>query len=420
MDNRRTLITIAGLVLLFVLALSGLTWVNFRYAAQNPGGNDFLPRWIGTRLFLTEGLSPYSDETTREIQLRIYGRIARPGEDQSLFVYPLYSTLVFAPFALSDDYVLSRALWMTTLELSLFGLAGISLSLSRWRISRPMLAILLLFTALGYHSVRPVINGNAAILCALFIALAFWAIRSEHDVFAGFLLAMASIKPQMVILLVLFVSLWAISHRRWQLFWGFWGSLVLLIASASLFVPDWLFQNLIQVVAYPDYTLPGTPGAIFRSWLPGVGRQMGWVLTVLMVVILFWEWREAFSKDFRHFLWTACLTLVITNLIGIRTATDNFIALFPALVLVLAIWDERWGLVGRALTILSFLLLFFGLWGLFLATLQPGEQPTQHAIMFFPLLLFLFVGLYWVRWWASRPPRALLDELRLSKGGELS
>ena len=281
-----------------------------------------------------------------------------------------------------------------------------------------MLVLLLLFTILWYHGFRPVINGNASVLCALFITAAFWAIREEHDVLAGFLLALASIKPQTVVLLVLFISLWAISQGRWTLFWGFWGSLALMVAATSLFVPDWLFQNFIQIFAYPNYTLPGTPGAIFKLWLPGVGSQMGWVLTIFFGGILLWEWRAGIGKDFRWFYWTACLTLVVTNLVGVRTATENFIALYPALVLVLAVWDMRWGVVGRALIILSYLLLFFGLWWLFLATLQMGDQPTQHPIMFFPLPVFLVLSLYWIRWWSVRTSRPLFDELRFSRNGE--
>ncbi len=34
--------------------------------------------------------------------------------------------------------------------------------------------------------------------------------------------------------------------------------------------------------------------------------------------------------------------------------------------------------------------------------------------MFFPLPVFLLVGLYWVRWWVLRPEQPLLDRLRRS------
>jgi hypothetical protein len=33
-------------------------------------------------------------------------------------------------------------------------------------------------------------------------------------------------------------------------------------------------------------------------------------------------------------------------------------------------------------------------------------------MMFFPLPVFLLVGLYWVRWWVLRPEKPLLDRWR--------
>jgi len=412
LNNYRSSILLVVLIVLLSISLIGLTLANYRYASQNPGGNDFLPRWLGTRLFLLEAQSPYSQQTTEAIQQMTYGRLADQGEDQVLFVYPFYSIFVFAPFAIIKDFSLARAVWMTVLEVSVVALGMVGLNLTHWRIPKLLLVLLLLFIALWYHSVRPVINGNASVICALFIGLAFIAIRTDHDILAAILLALSAIKPQMVVLLVIFVLLWSANHQRWSLFWGFLTSLGFLVALTSLLIPNWIVQNLRQILSYPEYTLPGTPGAIFAAWLPGVGSQMGWVLTVFMAGILFWEWRAALDKDFNWFFWTASLTLVITNLIGIRTATANYIALLPALILVFATWDERWRGVGRWLVIASMLLLFFGLWALFLNTLQSGEQPTQSPIMFFPLPLFLIIGLYWIRWWATHPPRVFLEEMR--------
>jgi hypothetical protein len=35
--------------------------------------------------------------------------------------------------------------------------------------------------------------------------------------------------------------------------------------------------------------------------------------------------------------------------------------------------------------------------------------------LIFPLPLVLLIGLYWVRWWAVKPRRLLIEELRLSE-----
>jgi len=401
---------LAGVVAIILLLLSVVTYANYRYTSQNPGGNDFLSRWVGTRLFLTRGSSPYGEQATRQIHELAYGREAQPGEDQMLFAYPFYSVVIVAPFALIAEYSLARAIWMTALEIALIVIAFTGLSLSRWKPSIWLLSFLLIFSLLWYYGLRPVINGNLAIVVALLIGLTLLAINAELDALAGFLIALASIKPQMVVLLIPLLCVWTISHRRWSFIGSFLGSLALLIAGFSLFIPDWLVQNLRQVLSYPTYTLPSTTQAIIANWLPGVGRQVGWGITILMMILLLVEWRAVIGKEFRWLLWTTCLTLVITNLIGIQTATENYVAMFMALVLVFAVWEERWWRYGRWLVLVTMLFLLFGVWSLFVRTLQVGDQPIQHPIMFIIYPVFLLLSLYWVRWWAIRPPRLFVEQ----------
>lgn len=414
--KRRPEFLFVALSLAAIAVAALLYWANYNYSLKNPGGSDFLPRYVGVRKFLMEGTSPYSEETTEEIQRLFYGRLARPGEDQVLFVYPFYSILIFAPFALIPDFNTARAVWMTVLEFGIILTAAAGLALSRWRISPIMLGLLLLFASLWYYGIRALMNANLSILVALIVALAFLAIRWEHDALAGFLLALSTIKPQMTLLLILFVLLWSFSNRRMILFWSTSGSIVLLTAITSLLIPNWLWQNLVQLVAYPEYTLPTSPGEIFMVWMPGVGSRLGWGLTIIVTTTLIWEWARAWGKESRWFLWTAYLTLVFTQLIGMPTATENYILLFPAVVLVFTAWDEQWGALGRTLIALSMLGLFFGVWWLFLATLEVGDQPIQSPIMFFPLPVFLVIGLYWIRWWVLRPEQPLMDRWRRFRG----
>lgn len=404
--NRPDLIGVV-LIIIVVALLSGLTWANYRFALQNPGGNDFIPRWIGTRSFIADRASPYSDQTTAEIQKFFYGRSAIGAEDLQLFVYPHYSMTVFAPFALVEDYPLARSLWMTTLEVSLIGIAFIGLAITGWRPPLLIFAILLLFSVGWYHGLRPVINGNASVLVALFITLGFLFIKTGQDRTAGIFLALSTIKPQMVILFIPLVLLWVISNQRWKLLKAFSVSMAILIGGSMLIEPDWIVKNLQQVLFYPQYTEPGTPALIFSLWWPDSGIILGRMLTGTLTIVLILEFVAVWGKDFRGFYWAGCITLVITNLIGINTTTANYIALLPAIILVISIWDQRWGRYGQWLGIFFLTMLFIGLWVLFIRTVAPGagNQPVQNPILFFPLPLMLLLSLYWVRWWALQPRR---------------
>ena len=91
-------------VILIILASALLLYANYAFVQQNPGGNDFLVHWVGARALLVDGISPYSDEVAERIQTLAYGRPAQPGEHELRVAYPLYSVLVFLPFAFFSDY----------------------------------------------------------------------------------------------------------------------------------------------------------------------------------------------------------------------------------------------------------------------------------------------------------------------------
>jgi hypothetical protein len=407
--SRNLALVWVGVGLLIAIVAAGLGWGNYRYALQNPGGNDFLVHYIGTRSFLKEGLSPYSDEVALRIQTAAYGRAALPGEHELRVAYPLYSIVFFFPFAMVDDYNLARALWMTVLELALILTTYVTLKLVDWRPSILMQAGVLLFGMIWYHAVRPLINGNAVILIALFIATALWAMKSGADELAGVLFAFSTVKPQLVILLLVFVMWWAYRQRKFRLIGWFAVTIFLLSISATLLLPDWIYQNFIEILRYPKYNPPGTLSAAIAGWWPGVGSRLGIGISVVLSIILLLEWWQARRADFQSFLWTACLTLVISQWIGIQTDPGNFIILFPALILGFKAVEDRWKKLGQWVVIGSMVVLGIGLWVLFINTLQYGYQPQQSTIMFLPLPAFLMILLYWIRWWVVRPPSVWFD-----------
>jgi hypothetical protein len=376
-----------------IVALIALTLFNQRFAAQNPGGNDFLPRWLGTRLLLTHGQSPYSAATTQAIQTLVYGRAARSVEDQQLFVYPAYTLFLIMPFAWLSDYSWARAAWMTASEIAIIVLALAGLRLANWRLRPIGFAGYWLFAALWYHAVRPVINGNPVVMVALVLTLAMLAIRTGHDGRAGALLALAAIKPQLCVLIVPWTLWWALWQRRGRLVLGWGVTLIGLSGAAAVLVPDWLAQNFGQILAYPGYTVPGTPGAILGALWPDGGQALGWLITLgltLNAVYLAWTRRHTGSEGF---VYVGGWLLASTQWIGVQTDPTNYIVLFAPLVLVLATLARSNRRLARLAVGLLGLALGGGLWVLFIATAEHGVQTQQHPIMFVPVPLIVLIGL---------------------------
>jgi hypothetical protein len=159
---------------------------------------------VGTKSLIEDGISPYSDETALQIQEMVYGRPAVAGEHELRVAYPLYSIIIFLPFAFVDDFNIARAAWMTLLEISLVLMSLLCLRIMRWRPGLVVLAVFFLFSITWYHAVRPLINGNAVILVALMLTGGDPAIRARHEELAGVLLAFSTIKPQVVILITVY------------------------------------------------------------------------------------------------------------------------------------------------------------------------------------------------------------------------
>ena len=414
-DSRYSKLIIIIILILVVLGL--LTFANYRFAKDNPGGNDFLVHWMGTRTFLLDGTSPYSDETAVKIQTFAYGHKAEEGEHELRVAYPLYSMIVFAPFSLVKNYDLARALWMTTLELSLLALSYLSLKITDWSPGKKVLLAFFLFSIFWYHALRPLINGNVVIIIALVIAGVLISIKMKQDELAGVLLALTTIKPQVSIVFIIFIFVWAFRNKRLKVVGWFLASVFLLSLSAALLIPDWILQNLREIVRYPGYNPPGTPASALRALMPDAWGRVGMVISGLMILMLIFEWAVMRNEDYKSFLWIAFTTLTASQWIGIQTDPGNFIVLFPAIVFLFSVWEKRWARMGHIMIVSNMVVIFLGLWILFLKTVEYGYQPQQSPIMFFPLPGYLLLMLYWIRWWTERPDELWYERIS-AKGND--
>ncbi len=410
MKNKFSRHTELGLVVFLALVfISGLFWVNLQYSKNNPGGNDFLVHYVGTRSLIFDDLSPYSDQVALRIQTAAYGHPAQGVEHELRVAYPLYSVFLFAPFSMISDYDVARAAWMTVLEMALVALALLTLSLLDWRPSLMVQALILLFSLIWYHAFRGVINGNAVILVALLITMVFSYLKSGQDELAGFLLALTTIKPHLVIVIIGYIIFWAVYQKRWKLLAWFFGTLAALVSLAWLIIPNWIYQNIWEVLRYPAYNPAGTLAAALTEWFPAYGVLFNYGIALILGLLLLRESWNSRNGKYCHFLWTGLLIMVFSQWIGIQTDPGNFVILFPGLILILANIVKKWERQGTLISIIYLFVLFVLPWAVFVLTLQRGYQPIQNSVMFIPVPLFSILGLYWIKWWMISSSSTNLD-----------
>lgn len=392
----------AGLAILFVVSVIA---THTLFTADNVGANDFYPRWIGAQLFWEEGTDPYSTDATAAIQRGIYGRLATPEEDQVLFVYPFYTIFLLLPLTwLPLAYPWIQAIWLVILQFSLIGGVFLLLRLVEWPpLPVWLLAIIFLWAVVFYNNARTLILGQFAGLIFLWLVASLLALRQERDVWAGVLLALTTIKPQMSFLVIPALLIWGIAGKRWRFVGGFAGAMTALTGLSFLLLPGWLSGFLDQLLSYPGYTFTGSPiWVITGYYLPQLGQPVEIGLSILLMAYLLYEWRRLLrvTASSPEFLLIIGLTLVVTNAIVVRTATTNYIIMYIPLFLGLRVMATRWRR-GQLWTAVFFGASAIGMWWLFLATIQ-GD--LEHPVMYLPLPLGLLLLLTWGRAALIQPP----------------
>jgi hypothetical protein len=394
-----------------LLALVGLLFAIDVYATHSiftskvPGANDFYSRWKGAEVFWREGMDPYSDQATLAIQQGIYGRPALPGEDPGPFAYLFDTVFPLAPLTWLP-YPWVEAIWLVTLQFSLIGGTLLCLSLVDWWLPPWLVGATALWAILFCHSARTILLGQFAGLVFLWTVGTLWALKAKQQVVAGVLLALTTIKPQMSFLLIPGLLLWGLFHQRWRFLAAFAISMALLVGASFLLLPGWLGRFLGQLSRYTSYTAIGSPVWILcQDTFPQLGTAAEIGLSVLLLLYLLVQWRHLrhVEEIGRVFRWILGMTLIVTSLVALRTATTKVVVLSIPLFFALEAAAERLR-KSHLLLPLFYLLATVSSWVLFLFTV---EGKFEHPIMYLPLPIGLFVAFLWAKAALQRAPAHL-------------
>lgn len=367
-------------------------------AKQRPRGNlsDLYPRWLGTRELLLHHRDPYGADITREIQVGYYGRVldsTRPNDpkDQQGFAYPLYAVFLLAPTIHLPFLTVQRIFFYLFVGITA-GSVLLWLQALAWRISVTANITWILLTLGCFPAIQGFKLQQLTVLVAALIAAFLAALASRRFVLAGILLAIATIKPQLIALPALWLCIWVAGDwpRRRRALVSFAISTTLLVIAAEVLLPGWIHEFRSALAAYYQYTGGGKSVldvALTTTW--GRRTSAGFVVTFAVIA---WRLRRS-DEGTAAFQWTFALALAVTLAVVPMFAPYNQLLLLPAVMIIVRSIEGLWrkSRLTRFFVVITALAVFFPWIGAFLLVsstffLPPATVQRGWGLPFYPSL----------------------------------
>ncbi|MBI2331887.1 MAG: hypothetical protein HYU84_06985 [Chloroflexi bacterium] len=403
----RDYIFITVVVILFLAISAGLTFANL---SLPNGGGEFLRHWAGARAFTFEHMDPYSGYVPDVVQKLVYENKAVDGEDPYILDTPFHLLLLYLPFSLLSDPTTARAIYTLILEWALFALVILSLRLTEWTAPRWFVVLFFLFAVINFYTFQAILDASPVLLLGLFYAGIILALRYERDELAGALLAASLYFWEAGLPFLLLMAWRSYKQGRMRVLAGFGMLSFILLAASFLVYSNWIIPYLRAGMNALRTDFGFSIISVLENLIPLYGKYLAWGIITLLIIDLGYEWNASLYGDERRFYWVACLSIAMAPLLGFRTEFENLAVLVIPLAFVFAIVYDRWSRIGATLTFLLLLLVLLVPWALYLFVSPLFETISQEMIFLF-LPVFTVLGLYWIRWWAIRPPRVWADSL---------
>jgi hypothetical protein len=333
-------------------------YVNVQHGRLKEQMGDLYPRWVGTRELLLNGRNPYGKEVSNQIQIAFYGHpieqtYDKPASeiiDEQRFAYPLYVVLLLAPTVHVDFAQLQT--WAPVVLAVLLAISvWMWLGVLRWRPPLLATAAVILLVLSCPQIAQGLRLRQIGLFVAFLLALATWLVTRKRYFVAGVLLALSTIKPQMMALSLLWFLLWSAGEwrKRWPLAAGFGIALALLAGVAEFLVPGWPRFFFEGLNAYRKYFPTTSPlRLVFGNWAGGALS----VLAVAALLALGWRNRKV-AADSPEFIQTLALFSIASTLVLPLLTPYNQVLLLLPTMLLLRDWSHLPRLGRIAFTVLA-------------------------------------------------------------------
>ncbi len=370
-----------------------------------PFADHFAIPWAAGRSWLLEGTNPYEISVAElaDTAINESGLSAVLPDETDLF-QPLINLFIYLPFILIP-YRISRAIWVT-LSLLATGLSVIlAIKLSGWKLSFIERTVIILMYTFWLPGAFSIITGQLTPIIILIFLFSITLIMNGQDTTAGFLLALTFGSLLTSIIILLFLTIWAVSMKKWTLLKAYFAGLAFILVLSWLLLPSWFMDWLsIIIPKLQNLAWVQTPLLTIAALLPGIEKFLGIFLHVMLGVFLLIQLITVVKESRQKFVWKLFIIFIIAFLFNLQPSMAHLLLVLPALIFVFRFWVERWRIFGRLLSMGIILLLSIGSWLLALPDLQITEQDSTTILMV-GLPIIVLVSMLWIRWWAFRIPK---------------
>jgi hypothetical protein len=168
---------------------------------------------------------------------------------------------------------------------------------------------------------------------------------TDHAVAAGILLALSTIKPQLVWLLFVWLAIWTLTDWRRRYRWAvsFLATMAILFAASEWYLPHWILRFWQAIHDYQAYT---GARSVLDTLLGAPWSRALELVAFAAVLFIFWRERRQ-AANTGAFIFTLSLALAATILLVPSFAAYNQVLLIPALLVLIrerrTIWRRSVG-----------------------------------------------------------------------------
>ena len=395
--------------LLAIAGVVGLVFLNLNLSEQFVHQDEFAPRWVAAKQWMTEGTSPYDREVLEQTQAlwETYG-YTEDEFSQGHYLDLVWNLILFLPFSFLP-YLVARAIWMTITTLALFFSVWFGFDLAGVRFHPIEKVLIALLITLSYPCFKLILNASVLPLYVFFMILGTKKALEGRSTAAGIYFLVSFGMFPLSLILAVFFAIWLGSRRDSGFLSIYLSGLAFLLVTSLILFPGWIpewFANFVQV--HPDLSWVDTPLMRVAAFFPGAYQPLAISLHVLTLFMLLVEWYGLPESGERQIRWKALLTLNLISFLNPSSSAVYLLLVWPGLFLFFEFLDEKWKIGGKIVSWTVFLILLNRFWTDFQNT--QNWSSTESTVVSVLLPIVALIGLEWTRWWAMESPKPLIEE----------